>query len=202
MKDRVLALAGLLQSLQQVRRIAATGEADAAAVAAVVESLFRFDADSVEDVYGGAASVWPGLRALIGHLDGGNGHDPHLTRVAATVLRLERRFSARPALVEQVGQGLSAIAEDRAGLPRQHPELLARIGELYAETVSRIEPRVVVQGSPAYLGQTRVVAEIRALLMAALRSAVLWRQLGGSYWDLLLRRRAMLAAARERLGGR
>ena len=35
------------------------------------------------------------------------------------------------------------------------------------------------------------VAEIRAILMAALRSAVLWRQMGGSAWDIFLRRRAM-----------
>jgi high frequency lysogenization protein len=39
-----------------------------------------------------------------------------------------------------------------------------------------------------------VVAEIRALLLAALRSAVLWRQTGGSLWDFVLRRQAMLEA--------
>jgi high frequency lysogenization protein len=52
----------------------------------------------------------------------------------------------------------------------------------------------MVQGNPHYLGQAGVVAEIRAVLLAALRSAVLWRQLGGSLWDFLLRRRDMVAA--------
>jgi hypothetical protein len=33
-----------------------------------------------------------------------------------------------------------------------------------------------------------------AVLLAALRSAVLWRQLGGSLWDFGLRRRTMLEA--------
>ncbi|MCB1559650.1 MAG: DUF489 family protein, partial [Xanthomonadales bacterium] len=47
---------------------------------------------------------------------------------------------------------------------------------------------------PQYLGQASVVAEVRSLLLAAVRSAVLWRQLGGSYVDLLLRRRALLEA--------
>ena len=42
-----------------------------------------------------------------------------------------------------------------------------------------------------------LVAEIRAILLAAVRSAVLWRQLGGSYLDFLLSRKAMLEAAEE-----
>jgi high frequency lysogenization protein len=54
-----------------------------------------------------------------------------------------------------------------------------------------------VQGNPVQLAQPAVVAQIRAVLLAAMRSAVLWRQLGGSYWDLMLRRRALLLAARE-----
>ena len=38
-----------------------------------------------------------------------------------------------------------------------------------------------------------------AALLAAVRSAVLWRQLGGSYWDFVLRRGAMSRIARELL---
>ena len=41
------------------------------------------------------------------------------------------------------------------------------------------------------------VAEIRAVLLAGLRSAVLWRQLKGGYLDLLLRRRQIAEASRE-----
>ena len=69
--------------------------------------------------------------------------------------------------------------------------------ELYAQEISPIGPRVLVQGNPVYLGQPDLVGEVRATLLAALRAAVLWRQLGGSYWDFLLGRRALVAAARE-----
>src|SRR3546814_5375159 len=56
----------------------------------------------------------------------------------------------------------------------------------------------MVQGNPHYLGQADIVSEIRALLLAALRSAVLWRQMGGSLFDFLLGRRQMLAAIESR----
>ena len=72
--------------------------------------------------------------------------------------------------------------------------MLAALGGLYADTLSHLRPRILVQGNPHYLGQPGVVAEIRALLLAAVRSAALWRQLGGSLWDFLLARRAMLQA--------
>ncbi|MNN35329.1 High frequency lysogenization protein HflD [compost metagenome] len=57
----------------------------------------------------------------------------------------------------------------------------------------------MVQGNPHYLGQAAVVSEIRALLLAAVRSAVLWRQLGGSYMDFLFSRKTMLEAIERRL---
>lgn len=202
MKDRAIALAGLLQSVQLVRRIASTGEADAAALATIIDSVFRFDADTPEDIYAGVPALWPGLRVLVAQAEGGAERDPQLTRIAINVLHLERRFSARPALVKQVFEGLQDISRQREHWGPGHPTVLARVGELYAETVSRLKPRVLVQGNPTYLGQPQVVAEIRAVLLAALRAAVLWRQLGGGYPDLLLRRRALLASARSLLGGR
>ena len=40
---------------------------------------------------------------------------------------------------------------------------------------------------------------MRAGLLAALRAAVLWRQVGGSYWDFLLSRRRLVEIARDAL---
>ena len=202
MKDRAIALAALLQAVQLVKRIAQTGGADAASLNTLVDSVFRFDAETAEDIYGGCPAIWPGLRALVAQIEGAEGRDSQTTRIAATVLHVERRFSSRPAMVARVHEGLEEIARQREHWGAGHPTVLSRLGELYAETISHLRPRVLIQGNPAYLGQPQVVAEIRAVLLSAVRAAVLWRQLGGSYWDLLLRRRALLAAAKELLGGR
>lgn len=199
MKDRVLALAGLLQSLKIVRQIANNGEAESHPLEAVIESVFRIDADSTEAVYGGTANLWPGLRLLVEQIDGSGSRDPALTRMAATVLHLERRISRDRSLLEAIGRGIDDIARQRDHWGPRHPTVLARLGELYASTVSQVRPRVLVQGNPTYLGEPTVVAEIRAVLLASVRAAVLWRQVGGSYWDLFLRRRAMAETARSLL---
>ena len=104
-------------------------------------------------------------------------------------------------MVERVHSGILAQAGTARAEGSAHPDVLSALGGLYAETLSHLRPRVLVQGNPHYLGQPQVVAEVRAVLLAAMRSAVLWRQLGGSLWDLLLRRAQLLAAVRAHLGG-
>jgi len=193
MEQRALALAGLLQALKQVRQIADTGQADAGVVATAIDSVFRIDAESPLAVYGGASALRPGLLLLRGYF-GNDGKDELLPRLALAVLQLERRFVRDAAMAQRVHEGVLALAPAAVRLGNQHPDVLAALGALYADTISHLRPRVLVQGNPHYLGQAGVVAEIRAMLLAALRSAVLWRQLDGSLWDFLLRRRALMQA--------
>lgn len=197
--DRVLALAGMLQALAQVRRVADTGEANERVLEVCIESLFAFDAPTTAAVYGGIEGVRPGLLLLRDYLGGKLGDDA-VPKLALSVLQLERRFVRDEAMVARVRQGLEAqlAAVGRDG--PTHPEVLLALGNLYAQTLSLVRPRVLVQGNPHYLGQAGVVAEVRALLLAAVRSAVLWRQRGGSLWDFAFQRRAMSAAVDAHLG--
>ena len=64
-----------------------------------------------------------------------------------------------------------------------------KIAELYSKTISTISPRIVVNGKPQYLQVDRTVNWIRTLLFAGLRSAVLWRQLGGGRFSLMFGRK-------------
>ena len=197
LSERVLALAGVVQALAQVRRIAETGQSDADVVQTALESIFRIDAASPEDVYGQPSDLAPGLRLLRDYFNKQAGSDEGLPRLALSVLQLERRFAGEANTVAAVGAGIAEIAAQAEAKGSTHPDVLSALGGLYADTISHLRPRVMVQGNPHYLGQPGVVAEIRAILLAAVRSAVLWRQLGGSYWDFLLSRRAMADAASE-----
>lgn len=192
-EDRVLALGGMLQALAQVRRIAETGQSESTPVQVALDSVFRLDAADTEAVYGDAAALRTGLRLLRDYLANSN-RDEALGKLGLSVLHLERRFSSDGDMPAQVGTGLRGLSATADRLGSTHPDVVAALGSLYADTVSTLRPRVMVQGNPHYLGQAGVVAEIRALLLAALRSAVLWRQSGGSLWDFLFRRREMAAA--------
>ena len=193
MEDRVLALGGMLQALAQVRRIADTGQSESTKVQVALDSVFRIDATDTQAVYGEIASVRSGLRLLRDYLANTN-RDEALGKLGLSVLNLEHRFSSESAVAAKVGAGIEGLSAQAERLGSTHPDVVAGLGSLYADTVSTLRPRVMVQGNPQYLGQAGVVAEIRALLLAALRSAVLWRQSGGSLWDFLFRRREMAGA--------
>ena len=199
MRPRVLALAGMVQSLKLVRQIAETGHADTGSQRIMLDSVFRIDADSVDAVYGGSGQLRHGLLTMRDHLVDRSG-DELLPKLGMSILQIERRFVGDEGMTEQVIDGLRRLDATAQRQGSIHPDVIGRLGQLYADTISHLRPKVIVQGNQHYLQQPEVVAEIRALLLAALRSAVLWRQVGGSYWDFVFRRRAMMQVVEEELG--
>ena len=65
------------------------------------------------------------------------------------------------------------------------------------QQISRLTPQVMVRGEERYLRDADIAARIRTLLLAGIRAAVLWRQLGGSKWRLFIGRKKYLAASRK-----
>jgi len=196
MADRALALAGLLQALRLVQKIAQEGVQQGPELDASLASVFQLDADSTEAVFGSAARVRDGLDALVAQLQGGLAGEAGTNRLAVTVLHVERKLARRRDLLAKIREGVLEAARQREHFGVGHATVAARLADLYAATVSTLSPRVLVQGNPVQLARPETVAQIRAVLLAAMRAAVLWRQLGGSWFDLLLRRRALLEAAR------
>jgi len=199
-EERVLALAGLFQACALAQQLANDGRCDDVAMEAGLASVFRIDAPSVVAVYGAVANMRPGLRQLVAQLDESD-RDMALTRMVVTVMRLERNLSARSDLLDQLQQGILAAQRQVEHFGLGSSQVAGRLAELYAATLSSLTPRVMVNGNPQYLQQAAVVEKIRANLLAAVRSAVLWRQVGGRQWQLLLYRRQCSMLARGLLAG-
>lgn len=188
---RVVALAGLTQALLQVRKIAETGHNDREIVRTAIDSVFRFDADSVCAVYGGCENLHTGFTFLKKYLSQETS-DKTIPNLVMAVLQTERHFRTNAAMKALVEKDLLATAHlaqhygDSA-----HQDVINALGLIYSNTLSKLHPRIMVQGNPHYLGQADIVALIRALLLSALRSSVLWRQMRGSMWDFVFSKRAM-----------
>jgi high frequency lysogenization protein len=193
-ESRVIAFAGVLQACRLVNDLATSGRADASGVEASLGSVFRIDADSAAEVFGGLAEVRLGLETLLTQFEEGH-RDLALTRLVLSVLRLERRLAQRPRMLQELRTGIDAIQRQVDHFGITHATVQGRLAELYVTTLSLLRPRVIVHGNPTHLGNAQTVEQIRALLLAAVRAAVLWRQVGGSQIRLLFRRRqyAMLA---------
>jgi high frequency lysogenization protein len=197
--DRALALAGVFNAAALVDEVAYRGEPDAATLDAALAPLFRFDAPDTEAVFGGVAHLRRGLEALRRSLgQPRDEHDELAVRYALGLLHFERLYRADPAMQRELKTllrraQLQADADGICGGP-----VIATLAEGWSRTLGQIRPRILVNGEPQRLREARNVALIRALLLAGLRSAVLWHQVGGSRWSLLFGRGALRREA-ERL---
>lgn len=197
-RDRVLALAGIFQATSLVTQVAQQGMVDTAPYTASIRSILAIDAESVEAIYGGLAGLAQGLRVLgseLGRQAPARGTD--VTRYVINLMHLERKLVRRPSLLQAIREGIEAAGSQAEHFSVTHTNVIARLADVYTRTVSTLGPRVMVRGEPVYLNNPDNANRIRALLLAGIRSAVLWRQRGGTRLNLLTSRRRIVATAQE-----
>jgi len=189
-RDLTLALAGVFQAAFLVKQIANTGMANSAVIEASLETLFKFDAESVEDVYAGVAGAGSGLRELKKQFGSARGQrDVEITRYVISMLVLEKKLSANKVMLDQMASTLENIKSGLDYFSLMHENTVLKLGQLYKDTISNLNPRIIVNGEQQHLSNENNASRIRALLLAGLRSAILWRQCGGSRWSILFNRK-------------
>jgi len=199
-EDRTLALAGIYQSVMLVQQVARTGTVSDAQLAAILESLFRFDAPTVMDVYGDISTLRKGLTALLDQLTGKrNIADMEITRYIVNILHLEKKLFKSPNMMNKLANDLQNTRKKMDYFDVSHENIIASLADIYKEDISPLGPKIMVQGEEIYLSQSSNANKIRALLFAGIRSAVLWRQCGGSRWQLLFFRSKYVHSAQQLL---
>ncbi len=197
-RSQTLALAGVLQTAYLVDQIARTGTAAPESINPSLNSLFAFDASTTEAVYGGIHGVKLGLQVLSDILSGAKRQEYRvIIRYTLGILYLQKKLSANDELLNIMRSRL-----EHASLKAEHftdnPASTAKnIAAIYQDTLSTFKFRIQVSGSLQQLQNPQNADTIRALLLAGIRSAVLWRQTGGRRWKLLLHRRQLLNTSRE-----
>jgi high frequency lysogenization protein len=199
-QDQTIALAGVMQSAKLVQQMAREGKISGAAMETSLESLFKIDSKNVIDVYGSVSGVITGLRTLHRQMSGDTAQqDMEITRYIIALLHLEKKVSRNQKMLQHIATELERIKGQMNYFSLMHENVLASLATLYQETISTLMPRIIVQGEPSYLSQQTNANKIRALLLAGIRSAVLWRQTGGNRWQFIFGRGAYLKTTKELL---
>ena len=189
--DQTLALAGIFQAASLVERIAKTADAPAEPLRASLHSIFVTDPDSVIDVFGPVGSMDKGLRTLKSCLcPGANTINPDVMRYTLSLIHLAHILRRQPKMLAAIGQrigALDSLKSELADLPR-HKGLITSLARLYLDTISTFRPRIQVTGERSYLQNSEHADCIRAVLLAGIRAAMLWYQVGGRRWQLLFSR--------------
>jgi high frequency lysogenization protein len=167
---------------------------DARDVAPLLHSVFVTEPESVEAIYGKGARLQLGAATAIDVLGRPDAAIVPVLRYVMALLDIAALLRRRDDLSSALRHAIDALQE-RAG---DEPEALFEpLAAVYQQSVSKLQKRIQVVGVGELLQRNDVAAKVRTLLLAGVRSAWLWYQLGGRRWHLLLRRTTMRRALRD-----
>lgn len=188
-QQQVIALAGLFQAMDAIENIAQKGKCDEKVLETALNSLFIGTPDNTLEVFGDLVHLKTGLIKVRDLLDKTNG-DKRLNsvRYALAIMHLESKLNKQKDMLTTIGQRLERAENQVKHFSLLHENVLESIAAIYLDTISTFQLRVQISGEERLLTMSQNVAKIRSLLLAGIRAATLWRQVGGRRWHFIFKR--------------
>jgi high frequency lysogenization protein len=189
-RDRILALAGIFQAANLVRELAHSDSAEEPVFSHSINSILVTDATSTLEIFGHAEGIRRGLQVLREKMFGGHGvPDLEMARYVLGLIQLAAKLARNPEMLQRMATEIDLIRSQREASGNPLLDTVDDLAQLYERTISTLTPRIIVSGEHGYLTNPRTAARVRAVLLAGIRAAYLWHQLGGRRWHLIFRRR-------------
>lgn len=193
--DITLALAGVCQAAKLVQQFAEKGEADPAALEVSLNTLLQMTPENTLAVFGGdEKNLKLGLETLLEQM---NGSGSDLSRYWISLLALESKLNKKPQAKAELARRIQYLPTQLAHYDLLDDQMLSTLASIYVDVISPLGNKIQVKGSTYHLQQIAMHHRIRACLLAGIRSAVLWRQVGGTKWQILFSRRKIAAMAKQ-----
>lgn len=199
-ENRLMAVAGSLQFLEQVQQIARHGRTEDSVLKTAAESLLKLQPDSVVDVFDEVYNIRRGIKIFLQLFENKRKDmDKELLQYFISINHLQRKLSRDPKRIQVIRDGLDEVKRKLQHFPLLHESTIARYADIYTSTVSDLTPRIIVRGEQSYLTGSQYINRIRMLLLAAIRTCVLWKQCGGGPIRLLFERARLVKIAHQTL---
>lgn len=193
--ERTIALAGIVQAVSLVRELAQSGQADEMAFQSSIYSIFQTEPRNAAAVFGGPAKVKLGLENLVALLSSRTA--PMQARYMLSLIHLQKKISRSPHVLQTLSRRILQTKKQVEYFSLTHPTVIANLADTYLSTISPFKFRVIIWGSQRLLSVNENMEKIRALLLSGIRASVLWRQMGGSRFQLVFSRAKIRAMAEK-----
>lgn len=197
--DITLALAGICQSAHLVQQLAHQGHCPPEALKVSLNSLLDLNPSSTLAIYGDdEANLRFGLETLLAVLNSQSrqGIGAELTRYTLSLMVLERKLNGNKEALDTLSRRIAQLDRQLAHYGPESDTLISAMAGIYVDVISPLGPRIQVTGSPAILQNTQVQSKVRATLLAGIRAAVLWQQVGGGRLQLMFSRGRLVNEAK------
>lgn len=196
LRGQTIALAGVMQCAILVERFAQLHEYSESDAEALINSIFVTNPQNIEEVYGGLHHLKLGFTALSSE----ERLPKHTIYYFTELLRLQKRLLKSESYLNVMSSGIENIRGRLVHFPMMHDNIQMALADLYRQTVSKLSPKIQVQGSdPTFLHSERNASLVRALLLAGIRSGILWNQCGGTTFKRIFHYQKISTEARALL---
>ncbi|EXI61719.1 high frequency lysogenization protein HflD [Mannheimia granulomatis] len=199
--DITLAYAGVCQAATLVQQFAHKGIADREVFEHSIRSLLVTQPESALSVFGDSIShLKIGLETALSQTSGGNGKlDTEIGRYWISLIALSQKLNKNPQAKQQLAQRLQQV-ERQLSLYEDNilaDQMIANLAAIYSDVISPLGSKIHVVGLQDYLVRSDIQHKIRASLLAGIRAAILWQQVGGSRWQFLFYRKKIFNQAQQ-----
>lgn len=195
-----IALAGLCQAAALVKQIARSNEFDKQALDTSLNSIGITNSENTEQVFGDTKQLTLGYQTLLDQLSNQSSNkDVEVTRYIANLLSIERKLSANKKAMAALGERISNIQRQQLHMEITNSQMLSNLASIYTDVISPVSRKIQVAGDPEILKRPDNQHRVRATLLAGIRAAVLWRQLGGKRRHILFSRQHIITSAQHTL---
>lgn len=120
-----------------------------------------------------------------------------IVRLGLGIVQVEKHLLRSPDVQNSLRQRLETVARQQQFNPDMSANELAQaLGSVYVDTLGSLRFRVQLRGNAQHLQAAGMAERIRAILLAGVRAAWLWRRLGGRRWHLIFTRSQILSEIR------
>tara|TARA_B100001029_G_scaffold93389_1_gene76627 strand:- start:1985 stop:2605 length:621 start_codon:yes stop_codon:yes gene_type:complete len=194
--QQLYSLAALYQSCNAISRIAWEGQYDEKEFLPLIKSILDVDSDDPLTIYQQPISLKSGFEFLKKQVvDDIFTRSSETRRYISSIKDLVKRINTSNIIDEQFRKRIDRINENE--YEKNTDNIVLEIGQLYKDTFSQLEPRIVISGDNQYLKQDLNAARIRTALMAAIRSVYLWKSCNGSDLKFFLFKKKYISRIRE-----
>jgi len=196
-RDQAMAFAAINQAAHIVRTIARTNQCDEQLLKVMLQSLTFVDATTPVEIYGNSENLNLGYNVTVNQLDNQGEKDIEVTRYIIGIIALERSLASKSNALGALGGRIDDLNRLLTHFDILDSNAIANIAKIYSDVISPLGRRIQIAGNPNFLQVESTQNKVRALLLCAIRAAVLWRQLGGKRRHLVFSRRAILEQAQQ-----
>ena len=195
--DRQLySLAALYQSCNAISRIAWEGKYDDEEFSPLIKSILDVNSDDPLSIYEEPTLLKSGFEFLKKQvIDDIFTRSSETRRYISSIKNLVKRIDTSNIIDDQFRKNIDRLNEIKR--EKTIDDLVLEIGQLYIDTFSKVEPRIVISGDNQYLKIDLNAARIRTALMAAIRSVYLWKSCNGSDFKFFLFKKRYIKRIKE-----